>query len=132
MKTEILFIERCLALLRPGAGGDRLARRHLQQSFVGLRARFCEDRPRIRAVVSLPQQTFLSSQRKRQGIASVLQKFTDEEPIKFNRKYTNARSEVEAKYTRRSVQKNRLNDAIETAKKAININSVETFQRGLR
>jgi type I restriction enzyme M protein len=62
--TEILFIERCLALLKPGGRLGIVLPEGIfnnpSAAYVRVRE-FCEDRAFIRAVVSLPQGTFKSS-----------------------------------------------------------------------
>ncbi|MEX1098641.1 MAG: N-6 DNA methylase [Planctomycetales bacterium] len=62
VKTEILFIERCLALLKPGGRlGIVLPEGIFNNPSLAYVREFCEDRARILAVVSLPQETFYSS-----------------------------------------------------------------------
>jgi type I restriction enzyme M protein len=59
VKTEILFIERCLALLKPGGRlGIVLPEGIFNNPSLASVREFCEDRARILAVVSLPQETF--------------------------------------------------------------------------
>ena len=61
-KTEILFIERCLDLLAPGGRmGIVLPEGVLNNPSLQYVRDYCEDRARITAVVSLPQETFLST-----------------------------------------------------------------------
>ena len=62
VKTEILFIERCLALLKPGGRmGIVLPEGIFNNPSLAYVREFCEDRARVLAVVSLPQETFYSS-----------------------------------------------------------------------
>jgi type I restriction enzyme M protein len=59
IKTEILFIERCLALLKPGGRmGIVLPEGIFNNPSLAYVREFCEDRARLLAVVSLPQETF--------------------------------------------------------------------------
>ena len=58
VKTEILFIERCLALLKPGGRmGIVLPEGIFNNPSLAYVREFCEDRARVLAVVSLPQET---------------------------------------------------------------------------
>lgn len=59
---------------------------------------FCEDRARILAVVSLPQETFASSGASVKASLLFLQKFTAKEQVDFDKKQAAAKAEVEAKY----------------------------------
>ena len=62
VKTEILFMERCLALLKPGGRmGIVLPEGIFNNPSLAYVREYCEDRARILAVVSLPQETFNSS-----------------------------------------------------------------------
>lgn len=62
IKTEILFIERCLSLLKPGGQlGIVLPEGVFNNPSLAFVREFCEDRAFIRAVISLPQETFFSS-----------------------------------------------------------------------
>ena len=74
VKTEILFIERCLALLKPGGRmGIVLPEGIFNNPSLAYVREFCEDRARVLAVVSLPQETFYSSGAIGEGIAAVLE-----------------------------------------------------------
>jgi type I restriction enzyme M protein len=105
IKTELLFIERCLDLLTDGGGkkpGGRLgivlpegvfnnpSLDHVRQ--------FVEDRAWIRAVISLPQETFTSSGASVKASILFLQKFTPEEQNRYDGTKAKARAETEAKY----------------------------------
>ncbi len=60
--TEILFIERCLELLKPGVRmGIVLPEGIYNNPFLAHVREFMEDRAFLKAVVSLPQETFVSS-----------------------------------------------------------------------
>jgi type I restriction enzyme M protein len=86
-KTEILFIERCLALLRPGGRlGIVLPEGIFNNPSLAYVREFCENRAFIRAVVSLPQETFYSSGASVKGSLLFLQKFTVEEQADFDAK----------------------------------------------
>lgn len=99
IKTEILFIERCLALLEPGGRlGIVLPEGVYNNPSLAYVREYVEDRAFIRAVVSLPQETFFSSGASVKASLLFLQKFTEKEQAKFDKTRTTARREVEAKY----------------------------------
>lgn len=100
IKTEILFIERCLALLEPGG---RLAVVLPEGIFnnptLAYVREFCEDRSRLNAVVSLPQETFKSSGADVKCSLLFLTKFTAKEQFLFDRTKAAAVAEIRGKYT---------------------------------
>lgn len=99
IKTEILFIERCLALLKPGGRlGIVLPEGVFNNPSLAYVREFCEDRAYIRAVVSLPQETFFSSGASVKASLLFMQRFTAEEQEQFNQLKAQTRAELEAKY----------------------------------
>jgi type I restriction enzyme M protein len=99
VKTEILFIERCLALLKPGGSlGIVLPEGIYNNPSLAYVREYVEDRAFIRAVVSLPQETFLSSGASVKASLLFLQKFTEKEQREFDKKKSQAQAEIEAKY----------------------------------
>lgn len=85
-KTEILFIERCLALLKPGGRlGIVLPEGIFNNPSLQYVREFCEDRAFIRAVVSLPQETFYSSGASVKASLLFMQKFTEKERREYDR-----------------------------------------------
>ena len=99
VKTEILFIERCLALLRPGGRmGIVLPEGIYNNPSLAYVREYVEDRAFIRAVVSLPQETFYSSGASVKASLLFLAKFTEKEERDFKKKKERSRSEVEDKY----------------------------------
>ena len=97
IKSEILFIERCLSLLKPGGRlGIVLPEGIFNNPSLTYVREFCEDRAFIRAVVSLPPETFKSSGADVKASLLFLQKFTAEESAVFDAKATQARKEREA------------------------------------
>ena len=94
IKTEILFIERCLRLLKPGGRmGIVLPEGVFNNPSLAYVREFCEDRAYIRAVVSLPQETFYSSGASVKASLLFLQKFTVEEQNRFNEVKAQAEAE---------------------------------------
>ena len=62
------------------------------------RREFCEDRAFIRAVISLPQETFYSAGASVKASLLFMQKFSEEEAADYQGKRRAAAVEVEAKY----------------------------------
>lgn len=120
IKTEILFIERSLSLLKPGGRlGIVLPEGIFNNPSLAYVREFCENRAYIRAVVSLPQETFLSSGASVKASLLFLQKFTVREQANFDAEHVKARAEVEAKHASAIARETRrLEDAIAAAKKA--------------
>jgi type I restriction enzyme M protein len=133
IKTEILFLERCLALLRPGGRlGIVLPEGIFNNPSLAYVREFCENFAFIRAVVSLPQETFLSSGASVKASLLFLQKFTEKEQADFNAKHATARTEVQAKHAHAvAAETNRLKAAIETAKQARDVEKRKVVQKAL-
>ena len=99
IKTEILFIERCLALLKPsGRLGIVLPEGIYNNPSLSYVREYVEDRAFIRAVVSLPQETFYSAGASVKASLLFLQKFTEPEQVEFDKQKAETQAEVEAKY----------------------------------
>lgn len=99
IKTEILFIERCLALLKPsGRLGIVLPEGVFNNPSLAYVREFCENRAFIRAVVSLPQETFFSSGASVKASLLFMQKYSVEEQEKFNQLKVKTRAEIEKKH----------------------------------
>lgn len=118
IKTEILFIERCLDLLKPGGRlGIVLPEGVFNNPSLAHVREFCEDRAYIRAVVSLPQDTFVSSGASVKASLLFMQKFTDEERADFEKKKAAALEEARAKREPDLIRETaRLEEQIEAAK----------------
>ena len=85
IKTEILFIERCLDLLKPGGRmGIVLPEGVFNNPSLRQVREFVEDRAFLRAVISLPQEAFVSSGASVKASLLFLQKFTQEEKQRFD------------------------------------------------
>lgn len=111
IKTEILFIERCLALLKPGGRlGIVLPEGIFNNPSLAYVREYCEDRAFIRAVISLPQETFFSSGASVKASLLFLQKFTEKEKAEFEAIKNAASAETEEKY---SEQKTKLQEILE-------------------
>jgi type I restriction enzyme M protein len=98
-KTEILFIERCLSLLKPGGRmGIVLPEGIFNNPSLAYVREFCENRAYIRAVVSLPQETFFSIGASVKASLLFMQRFTEEEKADFEKKREAAEAETHTKY----------------------------------
>jgi type I restriction enzyme M protein len=99
IKTEILFIDRCLSLLRPGGRlGIVLPEGIFNNPSLAYVREFCENRAFIRAVVSLPQETFLSSGASVKASLLFMQKFSVEEQGKFSEVQAQTQAEIVSNY----------------------------------
>lgn len=134
IKTEVLFIERCLDLLKPGGRmGIVLPEGVFNNPSLAYVREFTEDRAFIRAVVSLPQETFVSSGASVKCSLLFLQKFTEEEKRKFDETYATAKAEVEAKYaTEVKAERERLENAIEKARQEKDAEKRRDLQKELK
>jgi type I restriction enzyme M protein len=122
IKTEILFIERCLDLLKPGGRlGIVLPEGIFNNPSLAYVREFCEDRARILAVVSLPQETFMSSGASVKASLLFVHKFTEDEQADFNAKQAAARTAIEARHAGEiAAETARLEAAIKATKAAKN------------
>jgi type I restriction enzyme M protein len=133
IKTEILFIERCLSLLKPGGRlGIVLPEGIFNNPSLAYVREFCENRAFIRAVVSLPQETFFSSGASVKASLLFLQKFTEKEQADFDGKQTKANAEVKAKHADAiATETARLESAIAAAKAAQDTDQRKAHQKEL-
>ncbi len=84
IKTELLFIERCLSLLKPGGRlGIVLPEGVFNNPSLSYVRQFAEDRAYISAIVSLPQETFISTGATVKTSLLFMRKFTDKEREKW-------------------------------------------------
>lgn len=134
VKTEILFLERCIALLRPGGRlGIVLPEGIFNNPSLAYVREFCEDRAFILAVVSLPQETFFSSGASVKASLLFLQKFTEREQTDFSKKNRKAQSVVKAKHAAHTAEEiKRLEIAFESARKVKDSDKEKAAQRKLR
>ncbi len=134
IKTEILFIERCLALLKPGGRlGIVLPEGIFNNPSMAYVREFCENRAFIRAVVSLPAETFFSSGASVKASLLFLQKFTVDEQVDFDTKNAKALAELEAKYADEIAAENaRLEVAISAAKDGRDTEQRKALQKELK
>lgn len=133
-KTEILFIERCLDLLKPGGRfGIVLPEGVFNNPSLAYVREFCEDRAYIRAVVSLPQDTFISAGASVKASLLFMQKFTEKEKVDFEKKKAAAEAETRAKHKPELDRETaRLEAEIRAAKEARDANRRKKAQTELR
>lgn len=97
IKTEILFIERCLDLLKPGGRMGIVLPEGVFNNPSVMRVRhFVEDRARIYAVVSLPAYTFVASGATVKTSLLFLRKFTEVEKAAYDESAVQASAEARA------------------------------------
>lgn len=84
IKTELLFIERCLSLLKPGGRmGIVLPEGVYNNPSLTYVRQFAEDRAKISAIISMPQDTFVSAKAFVKTSLLFMQKFTEAESKKW-------------------------------------------------
>jgi type I restriction enzyme M protein len=134
IKTEILFIERCLDLLKPGGRmGIVLPEGVYNNPSLAYVRQFIEDRAYLKAVVSLPQETFISSGASVKASLLFLQKYTDAEKEQFDQTYATAKEEIDAKYADEIAKgTQRLEDAIAKAKENKDAEGRKALQKELK
>ena len=99
IKTEILFIERCIDLLKPGGRlGIVLPDGILNNPSLQYVREFCENRGYVRAIVSLPEETFVSTGATVKASLLFWQRFSPDEQDRFDRTDREAEDEVRAKH----------------------------------
>ncbi len=97
--TEVLFIERCLNLLKPGGRmGIVLPEGILNNSNLQKIRDFVESRAKIVLITSIPQDVFIASGATVKPSLLFFKKFTNEEAKNFNRISNLAKIEIEEKY----------------------------------
>lgn len=133
IKTEILFIERCLDLLRPGGRlGIVLPEGVFNNPSLAHVREFVEDRARLDAVVSLPQETFGASGASVKCSLLFLHKFTEKEARAFSLEQVKARKETETKYAAQMVaERERLEGVITASRKERDTQATKAAQKAL-
>ena len=97
--TEVLFIERCLNLLKPGGRmGIVLPEGVLNNTNLQKVRDFGESKAKILLIVSIPQDVFMAAGATVKPSLLFFKKFTEDEAEEYNRIYIQVSHEVEAKY----------------------------------
>ena len=97
--TEVLFIERCLNLLKPGGRmGIVLPEGVLNNTNLQKVRDFVESKAKILLIVSIPQDVFMAAGATVKPSLLFFKKFIENEAEEYNRIYIQASHEVEVKY----------------------------------
>lgn len=97
--TEVLFIERCLNLLKPGGRmGIVLPEGVLNNTNLQKARDFVERKAKILLIVSIPQDVFVASGATVKPSLLFFKKFTEEESAAYSQIQSLAQSEVALKY----------------------------------
>ncbi len=97
--TEVLFIERCLDLLKPGGRmGIVLPEGVLNSANLKNAREYFESRAKILLIVSLPQDIFISSGATVKTSLVFLKKFTDKEKKEYEDIEEKSQEEIKNKY----------------------------------
>lgn len=97
--TELIFVERCLNLLKPGGRmGIVLPDGNLNNPSLAWLRRWAEGRAKLLAVISLPEETFRSSKATVKASLVFLRKFTDEEAAQWEAAWQQAHAELDAQF----------------------------------
>ena len=97
--TEVLFIERCLNLLKPGGRmGIVLPEGVLNNDNLQKAREFVEGRAKIMLIVSIPQDVFIASGATVKPSLLFFKKFTEEEEINYKQISFQAKLMVSSKY----------------------------------
>ena len=98
--TEVLFIERCLNLLKPGGRmGIVLPEGVLNNSNLQKVRDFVECKAKILLIVSIPQDVFMASGATVKPSLLFFKKFTEQERQEFDNILNNATRQIDAKYS---------------------------------
>jgi type I restriction enzyme M protein len=94
--TELIFVERCLNLLKPGGRmGIVLPDGNLNNPSLAWLRRWAEGRAKLLAVVSLPEETFRSSNATVKASLVFLRRFSEAEAAEWEAAWTQAHSELD-------------------------------------
>lgn len=97
--TEVLFIERCLNLLKPGGRmGIVLPEGVLNTSQLQNVRDYVETRAKILLIVSIPQDVFIASGATVKPSLLFFRKFTESEAVEYQQICDQANAEIQAKY----------------------------------
>lgn len=97
--TEVLFIDRCLNLLKPGGRmGIVLPEGVLNNTNLQSVREYFEGRAKILLIVSIPQEVFMAAGATVKPSLMFFKRFTDEEQEQYDDIKKEAYSEVQAKY----------------------------------
>lgn len=99
--TEVLFIERCLNLLKPGGRiGIVLPEGVLNGTNIQKAREFVEGKAKILLIVSIPQDVFIASGATVKPSLLFFKKFTEDETLEYEKIKNSATKTVNAKYSK--------------------------------
>jgi len=102
--TELIFVERCLSLLKPGGRmGIVLPDGNLNNPSLAWLRRWAEGRAKLLAVVSLPEETFRSSNATVKASLVFMRRFTEQESATWEASWTKAFSELHSKFDKQRI-----------------------------
>ena len=94
--TELIFVERCLNLLKPGGRmGIVLPDGNLNNPSLAWLRRYAEGRAKLLAVVSLPEETFKSSDATVKASLVFMRKFTEADAAAWEAAWEQAQKELD-------------------------------------
>lgn len=97
--TELIFVERCLNLLKPGGRmGIVLPDGNLNNPSLAWLRRWAEGKAKLMAVVSLPEETFRSSNATVKASLVFLRRFTDADAAQWEAAWAQAHAELDARF----------------------------------
>ena len=97
--TEIIFMERCLSLLKPGGRmGIVLPDGNLNNPSLSWLRRWSEGKAHILAIVSMPEETFRSADATVKASLVFLRRFTPEDEAKWNVAWEKAHADHDATF----------------------------------
>lgn len=133
IKTELLFIERCIELLKPGGRmGIVLPEGVFNNPSLANVREYVEDRAKLLAVVSLPQETFYSSGASVKASLLFLQKYTDDEQAEFDSIKAATLEEITKKYQPEIEKESAILQAvIDEAKKSNDVERIKLARKEL-
>lgn len=129
--TEVLFVERCLNLLKPGGRmGIVLPEGFLNNSDLQKIRDFVEGKAKIILIVSIPQDVFIAAGATVKPSLVFLRKFTESEKIAYENLVAEATEAVNNRYKDRIAEINKLiKAATKDAKKQLKLELKETEQQ---
>jgi type I restriction enzyme M protein len=94
--TELIFVERCLNLLKPGGRmGIVLPDGNLNNPSLSWLRRYTEGRAKLLAIVSLPEETFVSSSATVKTSLVFMSRFSDNEAAAWDAAWEQAQKELD-------------------------------------
>ncbi len=119
--TEVVFVERCLNLLRKGGRmGIVLPEGFLNGSDLQKVRDYIESRAKILLIVSIPQDVFISAGATVKSSLVFLKKFTEEEETQYQQIVTEVTTVIDEKYqTEKAELSQQIKEAKGDAKKAL-------------